>query len=42
MRGVILLRATLPIAQAIDELAVVAGATVAEEWIGQIAYLPLR
>lgn len=42
MPGVILLRATLPIARAIDELAVVAGATDADEWIGQIAYLPLR
>ncbi|HET7328197.1 MAG TPA: DUF5615 family PIN-like protein [Nocardioidaceae bacterium] len=42
MPGVILLRATLSIAQAIDELAVVARATDAEEWVNQIAYIPLR
>lgn len=40
--GVILLRATLSIAHAIDELAVIAGASDAEEWNNQIAYLPLR
>jgi len=42
MPGVILLRATLSIAQAIDELAAIAGASDAEEWNNQIAYLPLR
>lgn len=42
MPGVILLRSTLVIAQAIDELAAIAGATDAEEWNNQIAYLPLR
>ena len=42
MPGVILLRSTLPIAQAIDELAAIADASDAEEWVNQIAYLPLR
>jgi hypothetical protein len=42
MPGVILLRATLSTAQAIDELATIAGASDAEEWNNQIAYLPLR
>ncbi len=42
MSGVVLLRSTLSIAQAIDEIAAIAGASDAEEWINQIAYLPLR
>lgn len=42
MPGVILLRSNLSIARAIDELAAIAGATDAEEWHNQIAYLPLR
>lgn len=42
MPGVILLRSTLSLARAIDELATVAGASSAEEWNNQIAYLPLR
>lgn len=42
MAGVILLPATLPIAQALDQLAVIAGASDAGEWANQIAYLPLR
>ncbi len=42
MPGIILLRATLPIAAAIDELAAIAVATTAAEWVNQIAYLPLR
>jgi hypothetical protein len=42
MPGVILLRPTMPIAQAIDQLAAVAGASDAAEWDSQIAYLPLR
>jgi predicted nuclease of predicted toxin-antitoxin system len=42
MPGVILLRSSLSIAQAIDELAAIAGASEAEEWFNQIAYLPLR
>jgi predicted nuclease of predicted toxin-antitoxin system len=42
MPGVNLLRSTLPIAQAIDELAAVSGASDAEEWANQIAYLPFR
>lgn len=41
MPGVILMRAALPMAVAIDELATIATASEAEEWIGQIAYLPL-
>ncbi len=40
MAGLILLRATLPIAIAVEELAAVAGASDAEEWNNQIAYLP--
>lgn len=42
MPGVILVRVTLSIAAAIDELAVIAGATDADEWVNRIAYLPLR
>lgn len=42
MPGVILLRSTLPIAHALDQLAAIAGASDAEEWNNQIAYLPLR
>ncbi|MGL5809177.1 MAG: DUF5615 family PIN-like protein [Nocardioides sp.] len=42
MHGVILLHSTLPLAHALDELAAVAGASDAEEWNNQIAYLPLR
>ncbi|KLO29300.1 hypothetical protein ABW16_09565 [Mycolicibacter heraklionensis] len=42
MPGVILLRSRLAIAQAIDEIAVIAVASDAEEWNNQIAYLPLR
>lgn len=41
MPGVILFRSTLPIATALDELAVIAGATDADEWVNQIAYVPL-
>ena len=42
MPGVILLRSTLPLADALEQLAAVAGASAAEEWNNQIAYLPLR
>jgi predicted nuclease of predicted toxin-antitoxin system len=42
MPGVILLRSSLSIAQAIDEIAAIAVASDAEEWNNQIAYLPLR
>ena len=42
MPGLILLRSSLNIAQAINELATIAGASDAEEWNNQIAYLPLR
>lgn len=42
MAGVILLPSAMPIGEALDQLAVIAGASEAEEWINQIAYLPLR
>ena len=42
MPGVLLLRSTLPIAQAIDHLALIASSSEAEEWKNQIVYLPLR
>lgn len=42
MPGVILLRSSVPIAQAIDDIAAIAGASDAEEWNNQIAYLPLQ
>lgn len=42
MPGLILLRSNLNIAQAIEELTAIAGASDAEEWNNQIAYLPLR
>jgi predicted nuclease of predicted toxin-antitoxin system len=42
MPGVILLRSSLSIAQAIHEIAAIAVASDAEEWNNQIAYLPLR
>ncbi|HVX42816.1 MAG TPA: DUF5615 family PIN-like protein [Mycobacteriales bacterium] len=42
MPGVILLRSSMSIAQAIDEIAAIAVASDAEEWNSQIAYLPLR
>lgn len=42
MPGVILLPPSLSIAQAMEELAAIAGATDADEWNNQIAYLPLR
>jgi len=40
--GVIPLRSSLSIAQAIDEIAAIAVASDAEEWNNQIAYLPFR
>ncbi|MBN9610182.1 MAG: DUF5615 family PIN-like protein [Actinobacteria bacterium] len=42
MPGVIPLRSSLSIAQAIDEIAAIAVASDAEEWNNQIAYLPFR
>lgn len=42
MPGVILLRSTLSIVRAIDELAAIAGATDAGEWHHQLGYLPIR
>lgn len=42
MPGVFLLRSTLPIADAIDELAIIAGASHADDWANRVIYLPLR
>lgn len=42
MPGVFLLRSTLPIADAIDELAIIAVASKADEWHNRVVYLPLR
>lgn len=42
MPGVFLLRATLAIAVAIDELALVAEASDAADWDRKVVYLPLR
>lgn len=42
MPGVFLIRASLPIAVAIDELALIAEATDMDEWDCRVVYLPLR
>lgn len=42
MPGVFLLRATVGIAVAIDELALIAEASDAADWAGKVVYLPLR
>jgi predicted nuclease of predicted toxin-antitoxin system len=42
MPGVFLLRATLAIAVAIDELALIAEASDAADWDAKVIYLPLR
>jgi len=39
--GVILLRAAIPIATAIDELTLIWSASSAEEWIGRLVWIPL-
>lgn len=42
MRGLLVVSATLPLAEAIDELALITEASATEEWDGQVVYLPLR
>ncbi|WP_109510403.1 DUF5615 family PIN-like protein [Nocardioides speluncae] len=42
MPGVFLARSTLPIADMIDELALIVEASEADEWSGRVVYLPLR
>jgi hypothetical protein len=42
MPGVLLIRASLPIAAAIDELALIVAASDADEWVDRVVYLPLR
>jgi predicted nuclease of predicted toxin-antitoxin system len=42
MRGLLVVSATLPLAEAIDELALITEASETEEWDGQVVYLPLR
>ncbi len=39
--GVILLREGIPIAAAIEELALIWGASQAEEWVNRLAWIPL-
>ena len=42
MRGLLIVSATLPLAEAIDHLALITEASETEEWDGQVFYLPLR
>jgi len=42
MPGVFVLAATLSMLTAMDELAVIAGASEADEWADRVIYLPLR
>ncbi|MGV1006010.1 MAG: hypothetical protein ACOYEV_14870 [Candidatus Nanopelagicales bacterium] len=42
MPGVMILPSTVSMAAAIDDLALVAGATEAGEWASRVLYLPLR
>lgn len=42
MPGVFVIPATLSLAAAIDDLALVGGVSVAEEWADRVVYLPLR
>lgn len=42
MRGVLVLHWKVPMAAAIDDLALIAGATGADEWADRVVYLPLR
>lgn len=42
MPGLFVLPTTMPIGTAIDELAVIVGASDASEWNDQVVYLPLR
>lgn len=40
--GVVLVASSLPVATAIDELAMIADASDQAEWAGRVVYLPLR
>jgi hypothetical protein len=42
MRGLFVVSATLPLAEAIKELALITEASDTDEWNGQVIYLPLR
>lgn len=42
MPGVVIVRSTLSIATAIDEILLIAGASEPGEWAGAVRYLPLR
>ena len=42
MAGVIIVPATLAIGEAITDLALIAGASIEGEWLGQVRYLPLK
>lgn len=42
MPGVFVLPSAVPLATAIDDLALIAEATEAEEWTNRVVYLPLR
>lgn len=42
MPGVFVVRATLALAAAIDELSLIAEVSDSDEWNGQVVYLPLR
>lgn len=42
MAGVIVIPATIPIGNIIDELAVIAVASDAAEWSGRVTYFPIR
>lgn len=42
MPGVLLLHSSVSLAVAIDELEAITVASQADEWVNQIAYLPLR
>lgn len=42
MPGVFVLHSTASMAAAVDDLAVIASATDAEEWAGRVVYLPLH
>lgn len=42
MPGVFVLHSRVPMAAALDDLALIAGASEAEEWVGRVVFLPLR
>lgn len=42
MPGVLVLHSTVSMTAAIDDLALIAGATDADEWADRVVYLPLR